>query len=228
MPKISKQTIRIQTKGVNRSFDVQLMYSAKVLFYISLPTELNAAFDHLSAEELKSYSARIIYKSSWDRSSDSKRVVTATSAEACIEAAKTIISELIDKVVTKRKVIIVWFANKNEKDDKNRYNRWNDENPNIFPDVGMEFNFTYAEETDAGGKEKIYLVHSLINNTGSYTEVTMGYNKNYVVLNDMPEYRIFLEDLHRRIYDLANKLAVFTETKEKLIRTIDSNQKLLQ
>lgn len=224
MPKISNNSLPIHHKDIKRTFDIVIMYNQEYGFYAEIPSEFHEIVNHLSHEDcqLLFISKKYAKKHSMDNKYTS--IITSPMEGQCLGRMKDCILKLMDKAITQRDVIIVFFNPK----DLTTYN--NHVHNLEHPQIGMQFGLTYAVETSVG-EEKVYSIYP----EGGYVESCIRkerkeislYDKASTIIPDTPQNRETLEKLYTAFVVLNERLKEFTSSPEKLLKMISSNTKLL-
>jgi hypothetical protein len=222
MPKISRESIRINADETDERFDFDIHYARDYGFYAEIPPGFNDVFDELNEEQLKKYSAARKYKYKYNHGAH-KRVVLCETEMGVADAMKKLVSGLLLLTIKKEAVIIVDFTDHTDTHD----------NTNDFPAVGLELSIVYCHRVTAGGKDPKYYKYSTSDWFGKDKTVRQqinvgGYRNQSTIIDDTPENRKFLEDIHGALDILVKKMAEFTGSSESMLKMIASRQKLLE
>lgn len=219
MPKISSnKSIRIETEKFKGHKVVDVHYNKEWRFYVQIPDEYTSQFD--SIEKIP-HTGRI---GRWfgQGNDPRKKIVHGQSEEEVLERAKEVFTLLAATGLEERNVILVKYVSYNENDG--RHSDYD------HVDVGLELALCYAVEvTTPGQKPKYYKYQEYgygEEKEMRKREVNTGWSKD-IAIPDTPDNREFLERIHAATRKLADEMTKYTETPEKLLELIQSNQKLI-
>ena len=222
MAKIRQTSIRVTNTDVQKYYEVVIQYNSELKFFIEVPKEFYAVLETFSNEELAGLFIEKVYKRRFDQS-NYKFVVSQSSESMCLDRTKDSIRELMNRTVTKREVIIVFFNPKHVTEygglahDKD------------FPQIGMQYALTYCTES-ASGDKKVYSIFTMQDCFGEQKEIRTDvriWNRNCIVIDDTPSNRFVLEDIYNNLNKLILNLKEFTRDSESVVKFIESNVKLL-
>lgn len=232
MAKISKKTVRLRDGEIDQHLEFTVLYNSEMGFWAEVPADYSENFDQLDEEQLSSFGGKKKYDRKY-MSGDHphKRIVTAGTEDNVVKAMQTLVLHLIKMTIAKVPVILIDFENRSEYADpmykviKDTRGRREKPDPNELPAVGLEFSATYCFQVSAsGGKDRFYKYDE----HGRRSEVSQGnWREKHTIIPDTPANRQFIEDLHKALYTLTEKMKEFTDTSDGMIKLIDSRQKLL-
>lgn len=223
MPKISKNSIRVHHKDIEKLFDVDIMYNQRYKFYAKIPDEFRDIVIHYSDNRLKELSLEKIYKGKYS-SGDYSFAVCDSNEQDCLNKMKVCLKELIGESIEKRDVIIVFYDPRDITSFGHyKYNK-------KHPLIGYRFGLTYAVETKVG-EDKVYSIYTEYESFGrkktNRQEINLM-NERCIVIPDTHENREVLEALYSKMVELKDKLKEFTNTPEDMLQFIASGIKMLE
>lgn len=224
MPKIStNNSIKIETEKFKMSEQVDVHYNKEVHFYIQIPDKYSVQFDSI---ESIPYTCKI-GKFFGQGNDPRKKVVHGASEKEVLERAKEVFIKLASTSMEERNVIVVQLETHGI-DDLSRKRNWYGDIDR--PNIGLELQMTYATEVSVLGQKPKYYKYANNYRFGEDVvdrhEVNDGWRKNPVI-PDTPENRQFLENIHEALIKLTTTMKEYTETPEKILEMINSNQKLI-
>lgn len=228
MPKISTHIEAIHHKDIKKSYEIVIWYNQDYLFYAKFNDEFLEALSHLTKEERDNLGISRFYKGKYPNTSDNPVYVVSNETElGCIKKMTEAIVFLLDKTISKRDVIIIFF----DENERGMEMRNTNKNSKEFPRIGLGFGLTYAVETTSGEKTiySIYEDHTSIMDEKITTirkEISLWRNEG-VVIPDTKENRRHLEDIYNCLSVLISTLKEVTENKDVLLKFIESKVKLL-
>lgn len=217
MPKIKKSGITINFGDRGRWVDYDIMFS-NGKFYSTIPASLESAFRLLTTEQRQNLHASEIKKGKYGDRGLIGFGVRADTLEDVEHRMVTLLKTLLGISIKKRPVIIVKYQGNVEKT-----------NLHTFPDTEVSLSLTYAIESSVSGGESGFVLNNN-NKPGFEQRVEMGYRwrDDTIILDDTPNNRAFLEQLHGALNKLREKLDVIMSDNKSLLRAIDNKTKLLQ
>lgn len=223
MPKISKHSIKVFHKDIDKYFDVVVNYNQKLHFYITIPMEFTEALLTVAEKEMQELSIKKTYSKGY-ANKDYSFIITSESEENCLKQAKTCFKVLMDKTLVQRAVIVVlYYPNDIIGLADHRYTKG-------FEQIGIRFGLTYATETTSGDK-KIYSTYEEHDMFGEKRierkELNLWGKNSTTIIPDTPKNRQMLEKLYDNLMQLRNKLKEFTSSPETMLDFIDRGVKML-
>lgn len=227
MPKIKNVIVSAWWESEKRDFDVVLMYTSNVGFYIEIPEELQPVANFLNDNLIEKYCISYIRgrSISINCKQNNNAVTVSDSEKDCLSIAQSLFTYLCRNSIKYKDVIVVYF------DDK--LAKYNSGTNKEHPKDGFTYGLCYCIEEKVGdtGEAKYY---QYITTPADYhfkestrkIEVSL-YGNNYIVIDDIPQNRELLEHTYRLYIELKNKLKTFLGDKEQLLTLIASNQKLI-
>lgn len=219
MPKIGSFRTTITANNITHDFIYDIMYNQKDKFNISIPQELNESFDLLSYEEYQQFGIVVNKK-------NIIRAVYAVTQEGVEDRFSALVKKLLESSCSSRDVIVVYMQNKDFGD--------NDCTSEFKSGLaGFRMRFTYCtEKVFPGSEPKYYIFRKGSAIMGGYTtkevvSVHCSGKDTVTVIDDTPENRLFLENIHAAINTLHEKIKSITRTPEELVGFIESKQLLL-
>lgn len=231
MPKIGKRNISFYNTNQRLFFEVTMMYSTKLNFYINVPAEYNVVFDHLSESERKHFNSRSWDKHSWQDGGEKTRIVSTSTEADTIESMTNLLKHLVTLGVKTRNVIIVFYNGDTGELDKDNHYINQGRNREHQP-LSLHLSLAYCEEVSIGAI-KSYNIKTIDTdpfergkNRTIRHSVSLS-REQCVIIDDTPRNREALEDLYSKLQQLVIKLHSITAAADKLLEYVTLNQKFL-
>lgn len=224
MPVVNKGFIEFSAQGVRQHLSYEIEYLSGVGFFILIPEKYIQNLDYLTEAQKAEYHVEHV-RVKIKKYAHSPLAVITENEQRLRYIFLQLITLLSNISIKSRPVILVWFKalEIDRFDTPTRYEyQWQPR--------GCTLGLKYCLEQELDGK-KVMVTESK-RSTGEvigYSSISMPGNPSEwpVVLDDTPENRAFLEDLHRKLVALSTKLSELTGTQEQLLEFIQSNVKLL-
>lgn len=237
MPKIKTIDKRLDHGSQRTPVKYDVFYSSSEGFFAVLPKAFNAQADALDNADKKAHFMEV--EREYKYSSDSKikrvKVKAATEAQA-IERCDALLVTLINSSVTRRDVILVFF--KGHSSEAQRTFRSSGVFNKEHSPVDMALSLKYCTEVSVNGGEPKYAVFRMDSNpfdkSEAPTEVredlstSSNRSDNFIVIDDTPESREFLENAYGAFVALVEKVRGVLGESDALVAAISSGAKLLK
>lgn len=206
MPKIGERFVKIKLdqEWTNEKFILRYEPKNKI-FEGVIPDKFSMEFEAMNKTQREKFKGFHQRKS---RSYDMENIVTGSTEAEVSENMKNVLTEITTKKLIIRKVIIVDFES-----DKTQYYRGLDR-------VSLEFKLGFYEEIIGLGEKPIY--RSTENKGMSFNP-----DRSNVIIEDTPDAREFLTDVHARLKNLGERLDSFFKDREKMIDAFSNGLKLI-